>query len=104
MHCSRPAPTARSSGELAAVGGPPAGLPRPLPGSVRLTNTHTHASKVVTVGIDGWFSLSIATGSYTLTGKSPQHNADSPTTVSRQRAAVVVSSKAATSDVDCEEK
>lgn len=126
MHCSRPAAaywgavavvaagvlTGCSTGpahgtiigELAAVGGPAPGLPRPLAGSVRLTNTHTHASKVVTVGVDGRYSLPIAPGSYTLMGKSPQYNSGQSYDCQAQRAAVVVSSKTTTSDVYCQEK
>lgn len=126
MHCSRPAAACWGAvavvvagvltgcstraahgtilGELAAVGGPGPGLPRPLPGSVRLTNTRTHASKVVTVGVDGRYSLPIAPGSYTLTGKSPLDNSGQSYDCHAQRAAVVVSSKTTTSDVYWQEK
>lgn len=102
--CSTGAAHGTIIGTLVAVGGPAPGLPRPLPGSVRLTNMHTHASKVVTVGVDGRYSLPIAPGSYTLTGKSPQYNSGQSYDCQAQRAAVVVSSKTTTSDVYCEEK
>jgi hypothetical protein len=56
------------SGHLFAVGGPPPGLPRPLPGTIYVSGSE-HLQ--VTVGSDGTYSLVVPEGTYTVSGRSP---------------------------------
>jgi hypothetical protein len=58
-------------GRLVRVGGPPPGLPAPLPGRVRAVSSAGDEVTVV-VGRDGWFKLRLTPGTYNVTGHSPQ--------------------------------
>lgn len=57
-------------GTLDAVGGVAPGLPRPLPGTIRLRASNGTLF-TATTGADGAFSLHVPAGSYTVTGSSP---------------------------------
>jgi hypothetical protein len=92
------------SGILAAIGGPPPGLPRPLPGSVRLLESRTHASRVVSVGADGRYSVAVAPGTYLLVGRSPLYNGGTAYNCRASSSTVVIADRTSSLDVFCQEK
>lgn len=53
-------------GHLYRVGGPPPGLPSPMPGTI-----YVSGGPSVPAGSDGSFSLAVSPGAYTLLGHSP---------------------------------
>jgi hypothetical protein len=59
-------------GTLHAVGGPPPGADRPLPGEISAKRGSDGTG--VGVGADGEFSIQLASGTYTIVGRSPQYN------------------------------
>lgn len=66
-----PVSSSTVTGRLLAVGGPPPGASRPMPGTVRLENVATHVVTTVHVGPDGRYSASVSAGSYKVKGRSP---------------------------------
>lgn len=75
---ARTANTGRGQGTIAgtleAVGGPAPGTPRPLRGTITMTNTLTGHTITQAVGAAGTFSVSVPAGSYTITGRSPLYD------------------------------
>lgn len=59
-------PKATITGHLYRVGGPPPGLPSPMPGTI-----YVSGGSSVPAGSDGSFSLTVSPGTYTLLGHSP---------------------------------
>ncbi len=66
--CSKPKGTI--AGHFYRVGGPPPGLPSPMPGTIYVSGEESP----VTAGPDGSFSAVVPVGTYTLSGRSPQIN------------------------------
>jgi len=89
-------------GRLVAEGGPQGVSPRPLPGQVNAVGAGT-ASHVATVTADGSFRLSVAPGTYTLTGTSPLYNAGHVQCRAQQPVSVSAG-QAVTADIYCQEK
>lgn len=58
-------------GKLEAVGGPPPGPPRPLPGHVTVTGPGP--TRTTKVGPDGGYLFSLPPGKYSITGHSPRY-------------------------------
>ena len=71
----------RVAGTLEAVGGPPPGTPRPLPGTVVLQETNGAAVRSVRVDSNGRFVVSVMPGSYKASGSSPQYEGGRSTCV-----------------------
>jgi hypothetical protein len=57
-------------GRFVRVGGPPPGSPVPLPGTIT-ARAATGETFTATAGQDGRFKLSLPSGSYRVTGRSP---------------------------------
>jgi hypothetical protein len=94
-------PTGTLTGKLQAVGGSSGAGPRALSGQVTLHGPGGHIANV-TVGSDGRFSVPVSTGTYTVSGRSPQYrdgtadcHASTPVTVTKGLTNSV--------DVDCQE-
>ena len=95
-----PGPTGTLTGTLQAVGGPPDAGPRALSGEVTLHESNGRGD-VITVGANGRFSLPVAVGKYTVSGRSPQYgggtaecHAPGPVTVTK--------GVTSTAEVDCQ--
>ena len=64
--------TGTISGHLYRVGGPPPGLPSPMPGAIDVTGQGTGTENTsVRVGPDGFYSVALPAGTYSLAGRSP---------------------------------
>jgi hypothetical protein len=59
-------PKGTITGHFYRVGGPPPGLPSPLPGTI-----YVSGGSSVPAGSDGSFSVAVSPGTYTLSGRSP---------------------------------
>jgi hypothetical protein len=97
-----PGPTGTLTGTLQAVGGPSGAGPRVLTGQIIL-NGSNGARFSITAGANGRFSVPVAVGTYTVTGRSSQYEggtadclASGPVTVTKGLTSSV--------DVDCQEK
>ncbi len=89
-------------GTLAAVGGPAPGLSLPLPGSVRIVNTRTHASRIVPVSSDGQYSVAISPGTYTIVGRSPLYGGGTGFYCEAAGPAVVTADRVTATGVYCQ--
>jgi hypothetical protein len=97
-----PGPTGTLTGTLQAVGGPSGAGPRVLTGQIILNGSNgTRFS--ITAGANGRFSVPVAVGTYTVTGRSSRYEggtgdcrASGPVTVTKGVTSSV--------DVDCQEK
>src|SRR5262245_44148237 len=65
-----PGPGRAVTGRFVRVGGPAAGAPFPLPGTIT-ARAATGESFTATAGRDGRFTLSLPPGRYQVTGRSP---------------------------------
>ncbi len=104
---SHPTPTptlGAIEGTLEAVGGPAPGRPRPLPGSVKITNIRTHDSRVVSVTADGRFSVSVTPGTYLITGRSPEYNDGTAYDCQAMHSTVVTGHRTSSTNVYCQER
>ena len=64
--------TGTITGHLYRVGGPPPGRPTPMPGTIDVTGQGTGAENTsVRVGPDGFYSIVVPVGTYSLNGRSP---------------------------------
>jgi hypothetical protein len=98
-----PGPTGTLSGTLQAVGGPPGAGPRALTGQITLNGRNGTSKTLITVGADGRFSVPVTTGTYIVTGQSPQY--DGGAAVCRASGPVTVTKDVtSTVEVDCQEK
>jgi hypothetical protein len=97
-----PGPTGTLTGTLQAVGGPSGVSPHVLAGQITLRDSDG-ARFSVTVGTSGRFSVPVAVGTYTVTGRSPQYEGG---TADCQAPGPVTATTGVTSsvEVDCQEK
>ena len=110
--CSASAPAGPSaamsvgtvSGALAAVGGPAPGSTHVLSGSVRITNTRSHSSHVLSVRADGRYAVAVLPGTYLVVGKSPSFNGGTAFNCAALRPVVVIAGRTTTASVYCEER
>jgi hypothetical protein len=104
--CSSPegpsGPTGTLTGTLQAVGGPLGDGPRALSGEVTLHGSSRRITGI-TVGANGRFSVPVAVGTYTVSGRSPHY--EGGTAVCRASRPVVVTKGVTSSvEVDCQEQ
>jgi len=64
--------TGTLQGHLYGVGGPAPGLPVPFPGTITVTRNAT--SWEIKTGVDGFYTVTVPPGRYTVTGRSPHFN------------------------------
>ena len=87
------------SGHLYVVGGPAPGTPRAVEGMVVATGPGgRHAA---TIGADGWYTMPLAPGTYTVTGTSPQYG-DGTSPCPADSEVTVVRSEVRTADAYCQ--
>jgi hypothetical protein len=70
---------------------------------VQITNTRTHVSRVISVGVDGRFSVAVPPGTYALLGRSPYYEGGSAFDCQALTLAVVMSHRTTSSSVFCQE-
>jgi hypothetical protein len=97
-----PGPTGTLTGTLQAVGGPPGAGPRVLAGQIVLNGSN--GSKFsITAGANGRFSVPVAVGTYTVTGRSSKY--EGGTADCRAFGPITVTEGVTSSvDVDCQER
>lgn len=92
-------------GVLQAVGGPPPGTPRPVPGTITIGN-RDGATYTASAGPDGTFEAQLPVGSYTtVTGRSPLYQGGTADCTVAPPAPITVTADGTTRiTIDCEEK
>ncbi len=103
-----PGSTSRSSGTiigvLQAVGGPPPGTPRPLPGTITIRNWEG-TTITASAGSAGTFSVQVPVGSYILTGHSHLYESGtSECTAAPPGTITVTAGGTIRTTIDCEER
>lgn len=97
-----PGPTGTLTGTLQAVGGPSGAGPRALSGQVTLRRSNG-ARAIISVGVNGRFSVPASVGTYTVSGRSPKYEGG---TADCKASGPVTVTKGVTSSVkvDCQER
>ncbi len=97
-----PADTGTVTGRLLVS--PPMSADYPVSGTVIVTNTETHQHRSLSVTDDGRYSVSVAPGSYTIEGHSPQYGDNTGNCITMENAVRVTAGTTTHVDVVCLEK